>query len=49
LSNPECYKEKGLEKLYENLKKEEKSLEDLFEVYFEVEEKNEQLITLNLT
>ncbi len=43
LSNPECYKEKGLEKLYEKLQKEEKNLEKLLEIYFEAEEKKEQL------
>jgi len=48
LNNPECYKEKGLDKLYERLKEQEKILEELIEIYFEVEEKNEELATLNL-
>ncbi len=48
LNNPECYKEKGLDRLYERLKEQEKILEELIEIYFEVEERNEELSTLNL-
>ena len=43
LSNPECYKQKGLEELYNNLKKYEQKLDELLEIYLEVEEKREEL------
>ena len=43
LSNPECYKQKGLEELYNNLKKYEQKLDELLETYLEVEEKREEL------
>ena len=43
LSNPECYKQKGLEELYKNLQENEQKLDELLEVYLEVEEKKEEL------
>ena len=43
LSNPECYKEKGLEELYKNLQEYEQKLDELLEIYLEVEEKREEL------
>lgn len=43
LSDPECYKEKGLEELYRNLQVKEKELDELLEIYLEIEEKREKL------
>ncbi len=43
LSNPECYKDKKLDELYQMLKNKENNLEELVEIYFEIEEKKEQL------
>ncbi len=43
LSDPECYKDKKLDDLYKTLQAKEDELEKLLEVYFEVEEKKEQL------
>ena len=43
LSDPECYKDKKLDDLYKTLQTKEDELEKLLEVYFEVEEKKEQL------
>ncbi len=43
LSDPKCYKEKGLEELYKNLQNNEKELDKLLEIYLEVEEKREEL------
>ncbi len=43
LSNPECYKDKKLDDLYQTLKDKEDDLEKLLEVYFKVEEKKETL------
>ena len=43
LSNPECYKQKGLEELYKNLQENEQKLDELLEIYLEVEEKKEEL------
>ncbi len=43
LSDPECYKEKGLDELYNSLQEKEKVLDTLLEIYLEVEEKREEL------
>jgi ATP-binding cassette subfamily F protein uup len=43
LSDPECYKEKGLDELYKNLQIKERELDELLETYLEVEEKREEL------